>query len=480
MKVEFWADTHVGRVRDHNEDNFLVDADRRLFVVCDGMGGHAAGEVASALSAETIRRTVEEHKSILDDLASNPGGSKEAEALLQVLERAIQRASERVYDAARRDEQLRGMGTTCSLLLLHAGRAFVGHVGDSRIYRARGGAVEQITEDHSLLNEMIRRGQAKQGDSIPNKNAVTRAVGVQRHIDVDTFEIELEEGDLFLLCSDGLSEYLDDRADLVDLLDGERLDAIVAACIDHALEGGGQDNVTAIAARAVGTEDAEVTMPDHRLAPLLAESAIFSHASASEVVRLARIAQWRSLDASQTIGEERALYLVADGVVRPVGEGGKDELLTRGAIFGARGLFGGAANTKIFEALEPTEVVVFEHRPLYELLRSAPSLSAKVMYGLAARFERRLGGREPVDSGPPSLPDQAQESKAKPTLTPGANVIHKPASSTEGLGEASSTGGEAVDEPDEEGDKKTTVELEQVRKTVQLEKFERDDADDEG
>lgn len=478
MKVEFWADTHEGRVRDHNEDNFLVDAGRGLFVVCDGMGGHAAGEVASALSAETIRRTIDENASVLDDLTDNPHGTEEAEAVLEVLEGAIQRASERVCDAAREDEQFRGMGTTCSLLLLHAGRAFVGHVGDSRIYRARDGAVEQVTEDHSLLNEMIRRGQAKQGDSIPNKNAVTRAVGVQRHIDVDTFEADVREGDLFLMCSDGLSEYLEDRTHLSELLDGERLDTMVEACIDHALEGGGQDNVTAIVARAVDGENAEGARPDHRLARLFEESSVFSHVTASEVVRLARIARWRVLSAGDTIGEERALHLVADGVVRPVGKGGGEELLSRGAIFGARGLFGEAAAMKTFEALEPTEVVVFEHGPLYDLLGSMPGLSARVMYGLAARFERRLGDRQTADDSPPSLPESADE--PKPTLTPGADVVHEPASIKGGLGEASSTGGEVVGESSDEGDKQTTAELEKMRKTVQLDKFERDDTDEKG
>src|ERR1700709_178132 len=157
MEIKFFAATDIGRQRDHNEDNYLVDPKLHLFVVADGMGGHAAGEVASQVAVHTVCRTVRENADVIERHRDNPESPSARQEILAVLEHAIQTTTSEVYHRAQEDPDKRGMGTTCSCLLLIGTRGFIAHVGDSRIYLLRQGQVHQITEDHSLLNELVRR-----------------------------------------------------------------------------------------------------------------------------------------------------------------------------------------------------------------------------------------------------------------------------------------------------------------------------------
>src|SRR5688500_13795247 len=245
MELTFAAATDVGRQRTHNEDNFLIDKKLQLFIVADGMGGHAAGEVASSITVHQIRDAVSSNRDLIERFKA---GEAEVQAveLLQVLEHAIQDACGTVYGRAQAESDKRGMGTTATVLLI-AGvpgklRGFIAHVGDSRIYLARQGQIHQLTEDHSLMNELVRRGKIKRDefDSSPYKhfkNAVTRAVGVYASVEVDTFDFDILPGDRFLLCSDGLYAYLDEER-LPGQLEGV-IEDVPRALIDMANAGGG-------------------------------------------------------------------------------------------------------------------------------------------------------------------------------------------------------------------------------------------------
>jgi serine/threonine protein phosphatase PrpC len=250
MEIRFWADTDTGRSRDHNEDNYLVDRRLRLFVVCDGIGGHAAGEVASATAIRAIQESLDDALDMLSRSRLATGGAGRREELLGHLEDAVKLANQRVFRHATSPDVDRQMGTTCSLMMLAGGRAFVAHVGDSRIYRIRDDQGEQLTDDHSLRQEMIRRGQLDEGDTFNQTDAITRAVGVEEDLQVDTFEVDVEAGDRFVLCSDGLSEYVTQASGVAELASVPDLRQVVHACIDHANRGGGKDNVTAIAVEA--------------------------------------------------------------------------------------------------------------------------------------------------------------------------------------------------------------------------------------
>jgi len=181
--LRFYAATDVGKVRDHNEDNFLVDKKLALFVVADGMGGHAAGEVASAIAVRTVHDEIRRDKEMLDDYASGATGSTKVtrKDIIALIEHAVQRACSKIHDEALGDANKRGMGTTLSALLVAGDQGFIAHVGDSRIYLARGDHVQQVTEDHTVFNELIKRGKLtrEQIEKVQQKNAITRAVGVK-------------------------------------------------------------------------------------------------------------------------------------------------------------------------------------------------------------------------------------------------------------------------------------------------------------
>ena len=219
MELTFAAATDVGKHRDHNEDNFLIDRKLRLFVVADGMGGHAAGEVASSIAVHEVRDVVHDNRDLIESYRVDQDDVQGVQ-VQQILEHAIQRACSTVFERAQADQAKRGMGTTTSVLLVAGAdeklRGFIAHVGDSRIYLIRQNQCHQLTEDHSLLNELVKRGKVKEGE-IENspyarfKNAVTRAVGVYPSVEVDTFDFDILPGDMLLLCSDGMYMYMEDE-----------------------------------------------------------------------------------------------------------------------------------------------------------------------------------------------------------------------------------------------------------------------------
>ena len=213
MELTFAAGTDVGRQREHNEDNFLVDKKLRLFMVADGMGGHAAGEVASGIAVHAVRDALYEKRALIDAYRDDATAEQTSE-VLRALEQAVQAACAAVFARAQAEPDKRGMGTTTTALLIAGSaerpRGFIAHVGDSRVYLSRQGQCHALTEDHLLLNELVRRGKLNKSeiDGSPYrqyKNSVTRAVGVYASVEVDTFDFDILPGDRFLICSDGLS-----------------------------------------------------------------------------------------------------------------------------------------------------------------------------------------------------------------------------------------------------------------------------------
>src|SRR6202050_1134388 len=257
-QIRFFAATDVGKVRDHNEDNFLVDKKLSLFMVADGMGGHAAGEVASAIAVRTVHEELKREQDLIADyLAGSSGAAKVTpKDIVALLEHAVQRACSKIHEEAQGDTAKRGMGTTLSVLLVLGPKGFIAHVGDSRIYLMRGGRVQQVTEDHTVINELIKRGKLskEQIEKVAQKNAITRAVGVYERVDVDTLAIEVLPGDTFVLCSDGLTGYLNSPEELREHL-GKDGDDAVKSLIELANERGGKDNITAIIVK-LGAEGA--------------------------------------------------------------------------------------------------------------------------------------------------------------------------------------------------------------------------------
>jgi len=237
--------TDLGRRRKTNEDAFYVDDDLGLYVVADGMGGHAAGEVASQEAVETVYGMIKRGRDSLSELYP-PLVDGDARAACRLMESAVQAATYMVFSMAELDRGKTGMGTTISTLLLLGGYAVMAQVGDSRIYRVRKGKAEQLTEDHTLVSWQLKQGiiTPQEAKTSPHRNVITRAVGNRDYVEVDTGLMSLEAGDRFLLCSDGLHGYLrdEDVAEVVPL-GGQRT---IKKFIDLANERGGKDNITAV------------------------------------------------------------------------------------------------------------------------------------------------------------------------------------------------------------------------------------------
>jgi protein phosphatase len=235
----------VGRRRSNNEDSFLCDDELSLYVVADGVGGNAKGEVASSEAVDLVHSWVKRWRATLTMYQQSPT-EENCQIVRRLLENAVQSACYMVFGMGQLDPRQRGMSTTLSSLLVVAGKAFVAQVGDSRVYLARAGTTAQITEDHTLINFRLKLGllTPEEAANAPGKNVITRAVGHQDYVEVDTFEVDVSQGDRFLLCSDGLHGYLHD-GELDQLLVGNR-DDVAQRLIDLANERGGRDNVTVV------------------------------------------------------------------------------------------------------------------------------------------------------------------------------------------------------------------------------------------
>jgi protein phosphatase len=235
----------LGRKRATNEDAFYVDDELGLYVVADGMGGHAAGEVASREAVDTLYGMVKRGVRGLRELV-DPVADADARAACRLMESAVQAATYFVFSIAEIDRDKSGMGTTLSALLLLGDYAVVAQVGDSRIYCVQGEGVEQITEDHTLIAWQLKQGliTPQEAARSPHKNVITRAVGNREYVQVDTRCVPLAAGMRFLLCSDGLHGYLKEK-DIPSTvaLGGE---AAVARFVRLANDRGGKDNITAV------------------------------------------------------------------------------------------------------------------------------------------------------------------------------------------------------------------------------------------
>jgi protein phosphatase len=249
----------VGAIRSHNEDCFEIDPEHQMFVVADGMGGHSHGEIASRIAVGAIREFVA--KSSDEDATLPFEMDPKLGRHSNVLRASIRIAHDRVLKAIRQDSALHGMGTTVVGMLLDGEVAAVAHVGDSRAYRLREGKLELLTQDHTWVNEQVVAGflSEEQARVHPLKNVVTRALGGDADVVVDVREIRVEPGDLFLLCSDGLTTMLNDREILERLKGNDRLEEACGRLVRDANSRGGFDNISVVLTRIeeVGAEDDE-------------------------------------------------------------------------------------------------------------------------------------------------------------------------------------------------------------------------------
>lgn len=393
----------MGRAPAHNEDAYLCDEALSLFIVADGLGGHEAGDVASALCVHKVRDIIAENRDMLDQLAAGDP-DVDRSAVLRVLEHAIQTAASQIRERAAAAPQLERMGTTCSLLLLVGERGFIAHVGDSRVYLVRHHTVHQLSEDHCLANELQRRGRIKMEDLADSgykelASAVTRAVGIYENVEVDTFDLKVLPGDHFLLCTDGQHGYLDDVT-ISRAMDLTRLSAAVERLISCAYQGGGHDNITSIAVRIVSEESSPLAAT---LSDRLAANPLLLHLDHAEIERLAAAVEELSLADGDRICEGHpgdALFIVSSGAIDLEQDGERIARFDQGDL--VSGVFleeraddGGA----VALAAGPTRLLVIRWSQLVDAISEDPRLAIKLQWSLAhllARPQQRISRARPL------------------------------------------------------------------------------------
>lgn len=439
--ISFYAATDVGRLRDHNEDNYLVDKKLSLFVVADGMGGHAAGEVASALAVRIIHEELKKDASAIEDAAPQTRGTKQ---ILVLLEHAVQKACARIHDEAKADVNKRGMGTTLSALLIAGSHGFIAHVGDSRIYLLRDGRIQQVTEDHTVYNELVKRGKLTkdQIEKVAQKNAITRAVGVYERVEVDTLFIEVLPGDQFLLASDGLHGYIAHTAELEPYFDEENGQTAADGLIELANKKGGKDNITAVLVR-LGEGDAKDSVRARRLAlkrDVLVKMPLFSRLQERELLRIMQVAEVQAFEAGQTVFSEGdrgdELFIVLSGAVEISRMGSVLSEAGPGDHIGEMALIRSMPRSATVKALEAAELIALRRSDFFEILRKEHEMAVKLLWQFLGVLADRLdqtskdlaGAREELaaeDITDAIFPENEDASApfSIPTASPAAPVV---------------------------------------------------------
>jgi serine/threonine protein phosphatase PrpC len=250
MRLESYAATDTGPVREHNEDSWGVDLDTGLFIVADGMGGHAAGEVASRIAVESIVEIMLEAEDP-DETRLLVSVDDPADRIRERLRYAMNQASVRIRKAVEKEPAYSGMGTTVVVLLVEGDQAHMAHVGDSRIYLVRDGQIQRLTRDHTVVQQEIDAGRLtpELARTVPHKNILTKSVGYHGPVDPDATTRGIEPGDLFVLCTDGLTDPLAD-GELQKLCVSTHPEDLAQVLVEAALEGGTEDNVTVVVVNA--------------------------------------------------------------------------------------------------------------------------------------------------------------------------------------------------------------------------------------
>lgn len=381
MKTRSFAVTDVGLEREQNEDSYLVDEELGAYIVCDGMGGHAAGEVASSMACHAVIEHLRVHQQAIRNARRTPGGYY---GLAHLLVEAVNYACHVVYGKASSDSSLAGMGTTLTMLLIVDDKAVMAHVGDSRLYLFRKGELHHLSLDHTLMNQL------PDGDDtidLSMKHILTRAVGYQPGVLVDTLLFDLQPDDRCLLCTDGLSNCFEDDAQVNGFMLDSSPAGISNRLLQHALKHGGKDNITAVLVDVEGHEVSDDAAEAEAQLELLTEVPLFRKLSLARQLALTEIADMREFAAGQLVlrRDQRCegLHLVVDGQLRRRGTR-RTDALSRGSIFGEASLVRQKKSPVEIVAESDCRVLVIARDDFEQLLIRRPKLGRRLLKRLVA------------------------------------------------------------------------------------------------
>jgi serine/threonine protein phosphatase PrpC len=397
MKAHGYAHTDPGLKRSANEDSFLMDEELGLFVVCDGVGGHVAGGTASEMATRTIRQVVNDGRTLILKYSSDRSLKNRA-IVAGLLQKAIQAANEQIYRMAEVDVVKRGMCTTVAALIVLDDYAILSHAGDTRVYLYRSNQVHQLTEDHKYAIEMVKRGLMKpeEAHKSPQANVLTRAVGIQPAVQVDTLQLELANGDMFLLCSDGLHNY----ADRVELKN--RLGAGAGApqnlpkqLVEFAKGCGGADNVTVVCVRCEMEKTAKDDVVDAlKKTEIFGKIPMFRYLSYTEMTKVLSIAHLKRFAKGSAVVKQGdpsdEMYIIASGDADVLKNNVKVAERTKGDFFGEMGIFDNAPRSATVGARTDVVAITLHRKDLLELLRQEAQIAVKLLWALNRELNERI------------------------------------------------------------------------------------------
>lgn len=389
MLRESFGLTDIGRSRQENEDAIAFDDRLGLYIVCDGMGGHESGELASTLACAAATEHVRRHRTMAKEVLRNGGDPQNA---LNIAKGAVLAAAARVYQAATNPKH-RGMGTTLTLLLMLDRKAVLAHVGDSRLYLLRNGTLHLMTADHTGAADLVRSGAltTEQARRSPLSHVLTRAVGTAAEVPVDTLLFDLVPDDRFLLCSDGLTRYIFDRSELRATLSDHRRDVVVRTLVDRANSAGGLDNISAVVVDLVA-DDNDRTQPG-RQSQVARRLAFIAHAFRDEhphpghLQRFLNVMTERAVDPQERLVVKgaplRHMFIVDEGTLE-VQNSDRVVELHRGACAGRRSLTRAGIAQGHLSATEPSKVLVLRRNDFWRVVWRHPLAGAQILGRLRA------------------------------------------------------------------------------------------------
>jgi serine/threonine protein phosphatase PrpC len=388
--IRFHARSHPGVVRPKNEDAMLADGKNGVFVVADGVGGRAAGEVASALVVDTVEKNIPMLRGVLDKYTAAPEWDTRNQ-VLESMDRLCQFASKKVFDEAERRSQ-RGMTTTLVLLIVGGGTAFLAHVGDSRAYLVRDGLIHQLTEDHSMVNELVRSGQMTLEDAKKSqyRNVITRAIGLYPSVQADSMAIDILPGDRLMLCSDGLCDPVSTEQ-LEALARQGEVEAATDALLQAAIDLGARDNVTVALIEPEATPQTEAA---RARAEVMESLFLFKDLPFHHRLRVARICEARAIDPREVLASQGepgdAMYVIVDGRVEVEHNGIPIASLSAGEHFGEISLLDAQPRSATVTSMQPGSVIVIRREAFEDFCQREPELGSKLLFQLAATLAIRL------------------------------------------------------------------------------------------
>lgn len=396
MQIDSAAHSDIGKKRKQNEDFQLVDRELGLYIVCDGMGGHAAGEVASSQAASMTAEKIKEHADEIKNEVTKPGGHFK---VVKIVADAVRIACRHLYAMACSDRKYAGMGTTLTMLLIRDNKAILAHAGDSRLYLVRDEELHLLSNDHTLAEELVHQSSAPVDPEVYKKfsNVLTRSLGPQESVEVETLLFDVLPDDRYLICSDGLSNYFTDDAELVEQLLNPEFDGIPQQLIDTANARGGKDNITCIVLNARADESTP-TSEAKRYLGLLKTTFLFEHLTLERLMQLVSISNVQAYESDSWViekGDERSgLYIIVEGQCRIAQADGNVTTVAEGFCFGETALSRGGKYLIQVRSITDVKLLHISRTDFHSLTRRYPKLGRQLMDNLIDHLSGQLDSRD--------------------------------------------------------------------------------------